>query len=229
MKSGSLAIIQDQGKELETYRRNLTRDGFEVEDFLEVRQKYTDLNGDILGISGRAALQIPEETESVEIDDGSISVAKVPEIGWVYTDILYVPDEFVIIGSGVKNPVISLIEEAMDGHVEKAEIDLRKHSEYLQDEVGKENVNPWKIGFYGKSGNANNGVVHGDQLLEDSDLGSILQQTIPNQLGFSFPRDGRKMKTFVTESGYVEVYQPDNFDTAEYLQFIRSDILEFTN
>lgn len=81
------------------------------------------------------------------------------------------------------------------------------------------------MGFYGHEGPAENGVVHGESVLEDSVFGEALESSKKNQLGLKIDHDGREFKMAITRSGYVEVYQPANLDTAEFAAFVRDEVL----
>jgi len=220
MKAGLIGLVDGEIDSIESFSRTTENRGYELREALEIRQTFTDLSGDLIGHSGRAAVQRVVENEDVEIgSEGDITVGETPEVTTLYSEFLIVPNEFVAVGSGSGSFVFDLIGSYTDTTVQEAEINLKSYSQTRPE------ANPWKIGFYGKQGNAENGVVHGDGLLDDDDLGEILIDTATNQLGLEFEKDGVVFKVFITESGYVEVYQPSNLDSAEYLNFVSSEVM----
>lgn len=76
-------------------------------------------------------------------------------------------------------------------------------------------------------GNAKNGVVHGTDLLHDDELSAILHESNLNQLGVEYPYDGQMLKINMAESGYFEVYQPSNYESEDYLQFILEEVTHY--
>lgn len=225
MNSGVLAIVDGSIEHVEPFIDTVEKEGFDAEQCLEISQEISDLNGNTIAYEGKAAEQFVTEAESVTVRDesNSISVSQEPQLEWKYTNFLLVPDDLLIIDSSAGRFLFSLLESKFDVNIERAEIHLRAYRESLDKD--RNEVEPWKIGFYGREGNADNGVIHGTDLLGDDTLGNILAHNATNQLGLTYRRDGTQMKTFVSESGYVEVYQPDNYDTSNFVSFIKEEIL----
>lgn len=76
-------------------------------------------------------------------------------------------------------------------------------------------------------GNAENGVVHGTDLLHDDELSGVLHESNLNQLGLEYPYNGQMLKVNMAESGYFEVYQPSNYESEDYLQFILDEVTHY--
>jgi len=221
MKAGVIGLIHGDFEKLESFHHVKERGGSEIRESIEVRQTYTNLSGHPIGQSGRAAVQRVTDSEEVQIsDDGSISVTESSELTTHYTEFLVVPGEFVVTRSRAGSFIFDLIESEFDVTIESARLNLKSYAST------KPEAEPWKIGFYGKQGNAENGVVHGDQLLNDQELGMVLADSPTNQLGLEYTKGEQLVKIFATESGYVEVYQPNNYDSAEFLNFVSDEIIE---
>ena len=90
-------------------------------------------------------------------------------------------------------------------------------------------IDIWKVGFYETHKLAENGVVHGNSLLSDEDIGTVLNNSKKNQLGIDYSFNGQPVRVFIAESGYVEIYQPNNFSSMEFATYIRDQIIPNTS
>jgi len=52
-----------------------------------------------------------------------------------------------------------------------------------------------------------------------------LDSTKKNQLGLDYEYDGTFIRMLATESGYVEVYQPNKFDTCDFSEYVKKELL----
>lgn len=85
----------------------------------------------------------------------------------------------------------------------------------------------WQAGFYDRLGTAQKGVVYGEDVLDDEDIGDPLRDAQINQLGLEYEYDGDQMKITLTESGYIEVYQPSEFDSGEFATYLQNQIRQY--
>ncbi|AZQ14517.1 hypothetical protein DOS48_06545 [Halorubrum sp. PV6] len=69
--------------------------------------------------------------------------------------------------------------------------------------------------------------MYGENVFSDDEIGEVLERSQLNQLGLQFERDGQIIKTTMSESGYVEIYQPSNFESEDYAEFILNDLTSF--
>jgi len=169
---------------------------------------------------GRAAVETIEEREQVDISDGEITQKQTPTKVTKYTRFLSCPGEFVVAGDSSGVFVFDLIASQHPGAtVMESEFDLRG---YL---LEQENADPWKAGFYGKSGKAENGVIHGDQVFDDSDFGEVVGDCQLNQIGLQIKDETSKIKMTAAESGYIEVYQPSDFSSEEFADYILNSVI----
>jgi hypothetical protein len=108
--------------------------------------------------------------------------------------------------------------------VQRAELDLNA---YADEYYNADEINPWQVGFYGNIGDAEKGVVYGDDVFSDTQIGEVLERSQLNQLGLEYPVLGQELKVTMAESGYIEVYNPSNYETNEFAEYIYSEISDY--
>ncbi|WP_152419366.1 hypothetical protein [Halobiforma nitratireducens] len=170
---------------------------------------------------GQAAIEEISSVEETDIVDGGIDTYKKPRKIVKTTYFLHVPGNFVVASSGEGRFVFDLISREFSNSVDRIEFDI---DSYI-DEIYDEGINPWKVGFYDNVGNAENGVLHGENILSDSEFEEVFKSAKKNQVGLNHSYDGKEIKNFVTESGYVEIYQPSDFSTGEFATYIEDALL----
>ncbi len=220
MKAGVIGIPDGDFDEVESYQESVEVDEHDLERCIEV-QYSQEIDG-IIVQKGRAALESLEEQNSIEIIDGSIRVQNRTQPVTKYTEFVLVPGEFVAASSGGGTFAFDLIGSQIGVGITRAELDLDGYFNVQED---KYDAVPWKAGFYGHLGNAENGVVYGESVLEDGDFGNAIADSQINQIGISYSHGDEILKVNVTESGYVEIYQPDNYEEGEFAKFIIEEIL----
>jgi len=222
MKAGIIATTDATFENLDEFDRTVTKDGMEAREVLNLSGRFTDLSGDTIGIHGRLAIEEPVERDSVYVsDEGEIAETQSTELEWQHTDFLIAPGQFVIAGKGgFTENLFRVLEAEAESYINQANLNLRA---YLEENEGS----TWKMGFYGKEGNANNGVVHGSGVLEDSEVGRLLADHPLNQLGIEFENEGVNYKLFISENGYMEFYEPDDMESAEFITFIEENMMDY--
>lgn len=183
--------------------------------------------------TGRAALQALESEEQVRINQSDNSINVVEDANVVktnYTEFIIVPGEFVAVRSGNGTFAFQLISGQTDAAtIKRAEIDLTGLANSYEDESRAESATPWQVGFYGNSGGADKGTLYGNNVFTDSDFGEYIRDLPKNQLGLELDNGKDSIKMTAAESGYVEVYQPSNYDSEEFAEFIINHILQHTD
>jgi hypothetical protein len=220
MKAGVIGIPDGDFGAVESNQTTVETDEHELEHCIEVQ--YSQQIGGITVQKGRAALESLEEQDSIEIVDGAIRVQSRTQPVTKYTEFVHVPGKFVAVSSGGGTFAFDLIGSQVGVGINRAEIDL---DSYFNVQKDKYDAVPWKTGFYGHLGKAENGVVYGESVLEDGDFGNAIADSQMNQIGLSYSRGDEILKVNVTESGYVEIYQPDNYEEGEFAEFIIEEIL----
>jgi hypothetical protein len=168
--------------------------------------------------TGRAAMEDIVSSEEAQILEDSISVREKSNKVTKFTNFALLPDEVVIVSSGRGRFVFELLTEHTDCVVTRSKINLNSFIESHPE------ANPWKVGFYENIGDAENGVVHGNKLLSGTEISNILKKSKKNQLGAEHSFNSELIKMFAAEGGYVEIYQPSEFETAEFVEYVDSEI-----
>lgn len=222
MKAGIIATVDGQTDAIESFEEEVQIPDHEVyssiKQCVQIRETL-ELADNRVAQLGRAAVDEISTNEKAEIENGEIRVSEKPEMVTKYTEFLLVPGSFIAASSGSGRFVFDLISSHTGSEISPVEFDLNG---FIGD---RESADPWKVGFENRTGNAENGVVHGEELLTDGELGNALTDSKKNQIGLEYSSDGHLLKVFVAKSGYVEVYQPSNYDSREFIDFIESDLL----
>jgi len=226
MRAGVIGNIHGEFSEIESFHSTTKQDGATFTRSLQVNQTKSLEDGSPVFI-GEAATQVIEESESIviESDTGDIEIAKRGHKEGKYTEFVAVPGEFMVVGSGDGTFAFDLLQEQHPGtRVERVNLDL---NEYAKDYYKADGVNPWQVGFYGNIGSAEKGVVYGDNVIADSEIGDALDRSQVNQLGLEYEMLGYDMKMTMAESGYIEVYNPSNLESEEFAQYIQEEIMDY--
>jgi hypothetical protein len=179
---------------------------------VDVRKQRTDDSGREV-IIGAAAKQKEIDRSSVAIDGTSVEEINISETTADYTEFVAVPDEFIVVDSSSGTFLFDLIGRHTGAYIERASLDLNDFIDSL------DNKQTWQVGIYDHFGKAEKGTLYGNNLLNDEDFGEILGIADKNQLGITYTQGDTKYKLTMTESGYVDVYDPD-FDSEEFAEFV---------
>lgn len=219
MKAGILGVAEDNFEAIDSFEYTTEHGDKELTHCVEIRQS---INSDNMEIQrGRAAVQELSDEETVEIRDGQISVTNRTKPVTRYTEFLLVPGEFMVVENGGGTFAFDLVGSQVGTQISRAEINLQEFWD------ATDGVSPWKAGFYAHQGQAETGVVYGDDVLKDSDFGGGIDDAQLNQLGLDYSPEDDAVKMSVTESGYIEIYQPDNYDEIDFVRYISSQILPY--
>lgn len=226
MKAGVVGLVHGELESISSFHDTFERDGTEFTYSFQIENTdYTEDGHEVL--SGQAATQEVEDETSVSVDreTGEIVVHDEPIKKGKHTRFVAVPDEFVAVKSGSGTFVFDILSfEYNISGVNRAEIDLNSYAERYYTAEG---VDPWQVGFYGNIGNAEKGVVYGEDVFSDDEIGEVLERSQLNQLGLQWEEDGYILKTTMSESGYVELYQPSSYGSTEFSEFILNKVYEF--
>lgn len=221
MKAGVIAIVDDAELDLSDYHMTQEEDGHELARTIRVDEVRTTLDGDEVYF-GEAAKDSLVDTDIFTIsDDGEIEAEAVTEEQTQKADFVYFPDEFMMVGSSSGTFAFGLVEEAITASVEQADIKLKELPEVLEDAA------LWKAGFSGRevTKGADKGTLYGNKVTEDKDLAEALEEANWSQAGILHTWDGMQVKNMVAESGYCQVYQPEDADGTTFVQYVRDNII----
>lgn len=221
MKAGVLALPSGGGAlEDSGYPYTRKENGHELRSTLEVKGYLRDLEGFEI-TTGSVGHQSTNDIRTYTIDDSGNLVVKEERTDVVtdVTDIVYVPNELLLTESLEDEYAYEVLDVALEGKINPAHIDLSAFVDSLSD------VNLWMGGFYDRDAPVDAGTAFGE-IEEDEEVQKILEESEKNQLGVTdLKYNGRTLKIRITESGYVEVYQPSDMDTVEFTRFIRDLVL----
>jgi len=225
MKSGVVGLIHGNIDDLSSFHNQFEREGTEFRHSFQVHNTdYTTSGKKVL--TGQAATQEIEDSKSVTIDDGNgeIIVQEESTVQGKYTEFVAVPDEFIAVKSGAGTFLFDILSYQYNQDVTRANMDL---NEYAEEYYTAEGVDPWQVGFYGNVGNAEKGVVYGENVFSDDEIGEVLERSQLNQLGLQYNEGEYVIKNTLSESGYVELYQPSNFVSTDFAEFVIQNLIQY--
>jgi hypothetical protein len=218
MQRGVIGRIDGGLGRIDSFSRTREEDGFELSETVDVtRVKRTPGGLDVT--LGQAARQEVAEREAVTLSNGGISTSTDVGVETSHTDFLTVGDEFAAVGSSDGTFAFDLLAERFGVDVARASVDLDSLW------AGLDAPTPWKVGFFGNDGPVENGVVHGEDVLEDGVFGRAISELEKNQLGVLIEDGDRSFKFLITASGYLELYQPRDLETAGFAEFVAENVL----
>lgn len=221
MKRGILARVDGTLGRLGDVVTTREEDGQELTDIIEVTSvKRTPDGLDIT--AGRAATQELTTTDSVSISNRSISVSSDATVETKLTEFIAVGDEFVAVDSSAGTFAFDLLSDHVDATISRANVNLDDFWVSLND------ATPWKVGFYGHDGPVENGVVHGESVLDDGVFGNAIADLQKNQLGVRTEIEGEEYKFMLTSSGYLDLYRPTEIESSGFATFISDRVLPYT-
>lgn len=218
MKAGVLGVVDGTFKVVDSFSETVSEDGHELERCLTIDRVFSLPSGE-MAFEGRAAADTIATETATTIENGDIHVDEREQTVTQYVEFVGIPGEFVVVDSGDGAFAFDFIGRETNSSIDRATVDL---DEFV---AAREGATPWKAGFYGPAETDVNGVFHGADLRDE--MGDVLENSSLNQLGLSYEHDGDDVKMTATRSGYVELYRPASFDSAEFLEYIREEILPF--
>ncbi|WP_440769353.1 hypothetical protein [Natronorubrum sp. DTA28] len=222
MDSGVIGLVDGHFEEPESFIRSREDGKFELNRALDIRKPLRGPDG-TTAYQGYAAIQRVEEVDSFEFSNEEIISTEERSKNTYYTEFVVVPDSFAIISSGSGEFFFDLLNEQTGATIERANFDLYS---FLNEHT---DANQWQAGFYGNEGQAKKGTVYGENVLDDGDVGEVLAHSKLNQLGLEYDYEDFTTKMTVTESGYLDLYQPSNLETEQFLQYISDEILHHSS
>jgi hypothetical protein len=222
MKSGVIGLVDGNGQELESFEKTNEKNDEILKACVEILRSQTSYRNNLTIQFGRAAIEKPTTQDSINIFDGSISVSESTSIETLYTEFIFVPGEFTVVSNGSGTFAFDLFTTNLPGvDVDRGKIDLNPHVESVPEGV------PWQVGFYGNVGEAEKGTIYGDNVLRDERMGPVVQSSQKNQIGLTIENNSETIKYTITESGYIEIYQPSNYEEQEFTAFIQDHVLPY--
>ena len=223
MKSGVIGLVDGNGQELESFEKTNEQNDENLKACVEILRTQTSDHDNSTIQFGRAVIEKPTTQDSIDIVDGSINVSESTSIETLYTEFVFVPGEFAVVSNGSGTFAFDLFTTNLPGvNVDRGKIDLNPHVESVPEGV------PWQVGFYGNVGEAKKGTIYGDNVLRDERMGPVVESSQKNQISLTIEDGSETIKYTITESGYIEIYQPSNYEEQEFTAFIQDHVLPYT-
>jgi len=218
MQAGILAKIDGDFPEVKSETWTIDSGGVELERCIEKTDTYYGVGGDVIAYQGRAALEEYVTEDSVEVSDGHIEVSERNRSIFRTTEFLVSPNGLAVVRSGSGAFAFDLLATQLGANISRADINLDSFA------AENESADPWKVGFYGKSGPAENGVLYGDEIWDDPEFGELLQKQAKNQLGVDIDWNEDRLRVTMARSGYVEIYSPDELSSKRFIRFLLDSV-----
>lgn len=217
MQAGIIGTVDGRFEDIDSFSDTRQEGPFELESALSLRRPIEGPNN-TKAFHGDAAIQRVEERPSFEMQDGHIVSTQEPQISTYITEFVIAPDSFVVVESSSGLFAFDLLSQQTGASIKRGEIYLYP---LLDDTEGES----WQAGFYGNSGNAENGVLYGENVIQSEAAEDLVFNSTINQLGLEELEYGElSVKMTATESGYIEIYNPD-LKIDQFLEFIDEFIL----
>lgn len=214
MKAGVIGVVDEEFKYVDSISDTVEEGESEFARALDVQRVFSLPSGDA-AFEGVAAREVQRREEVADVQGSEIDVRTETRTKTIHVGVAGVPGEFVVAGNSRGRYAFDLVGKEAGVTVERATLDL--------DDLFEANggAQPWRVGVAGGV----NGVFHGEDLRQSHDLDGLREDGTLNQLGLAYDYDGEDLKMTATRSGYVEVYQPSSFDTGDYLEYLREQIV----
>ncbi|WP_306056956.1 hypothetical protein [Natronococcus wangiae] len=220
MQRGILGLVEGDFSTLESFRDTTEQSGFELNRGIDIARSERLSNGQPVFVGRAGAEEVVTEDE-VAVSESRIGIKEVPKKSTKYAEFVTAPGDFVLVDSGSGSFAFDLIARHMDCLISRAEIDLQRFFESMEEY----NPEVWKLGFRGFGSQTQNGVVYGNNVTEDSNFGEMLNGADKNQLGLSYSSGEDGIMMTITQSGYIEIYSPSNYETEEFAEYVASNVL----
>lgn len=190
---------------------------------LNIRDRGTLRSGDRYAV-GEVANRKEERNEvPVIADDGDISLTHEDQVARKYSVWAVVPGEFVVAWDewATKQLYFNFpMDEPTDQNIWLN--GLYRETDFIQ---------LTSIGFRGRQDSAEKGTVHGaGNVTNDEALGTELNadSSYLNELRYAHDWDGHVVEGYIAASGYVELYEPSDFGTEHFLEYVQDFVYPHT-
>lgn len=218
MKKGAIAKCIGDFESIDTsdYPLTETRLGETLRRTLNVDGAQTDFQGNA-AIVGRGARQDARTVKRLDISESGELVQQNDdvEVTTEAGEFMVSAGEYIVAESTKKTFLHTLVAAATDTESKRYDVDIDGLIDAHPD------ATYWMGGIYDKDGDADTSDAYGDgDIFEDEDFGEVFRNSKKNRIGMMFEFETQTVKMLVTESGYVEVYRPSDFDTLQFKRLI---------
>lgn len=221
MKAGILGLLNSAETPIDKLVGTANRDGVDYQYCIKPDETFHPDGLSKPVQTGEAALEMPEQVEQKLIEDDDIIEETRTKTRTKHTNWILVPDKIAVVENGEGQFFFDLLSAEFNYEANRAKLDLTSMgSDYEETDL-------WQAGFYDRLGTAQKGVIYGEDVLGDEDIGDSLRDAQINQLGLEYEYDGERLKVTLTESGYIEIYQPSEFDSGVFATYLQDEIMRY--
>lgn len=211
MLSGHIASIESSNDDISEFQ-SVVPDTAEFEKYVNIENEFTLSTGSEV-TQGFAVEEYPQEYEAVDVDgngNGEISVGTKERVEKKWTRYWILEDEYVIVENAKGKFAFKLIEAALDGEVEGLSLNL---AQIVRDHPGQ-----WMGGFEERSDNVRNGILYGDSIEFDGDMGDAFLNSDKKMIGPDIDYGGEALRLRIG-GGWFQILSPGDYTREEYLEF----------
>lgn len=209
---------------LDPPENDITTTKFRHGDAIEVEEVQEDLSG-VYVYSGTAAHEGSKEVDAPVVnDDGTIDETARMIDDPKLTEWFAVPDAnpgFAAIDASDGDFAFNQLSSITGGWIEDAVYNLYAFTDYLE----QQNAKFWQV-VWSDSNEA--GTWYPDGAETDDAITRRGLENSPKQVGFRYTYHGRMVRGTIAESGYCEIYYPEDWAAPEMAQFVREELLQFS-
>lgn len=220
MKSGLIGSVRGDFTAVQSVQTTVSQGEHELQQCLDIQRVFSTPGGS-MAFEGRAAVEVVRTRETAEIDGVEVTVATERGKETRFTNFVGIPGEFVVVDSGKGTFAFDLLAEETGTEIERGAFDIESFYERHPD------ASTWKAGFTG-TGEASNSIIYGENLGESQEFERLHTGENLTQLGVGHDYDGRQVKMTATRNGYAAVYDPSEFESGEFLDYVRDQLVQYT-
>ena len=223
--SGVIATIDGELGEPQDFHHTWEKDDYQLSAHINFNRKSMNLKGDVIAHHAKAAEQKLEKEEAADVDeDGVIKVQEKLTPVWKMTEFWIVqkqnPGNFIVARNSEGTFVFDLFSKATGTDIEQVKFDL--------DEIVSDFPGQWVGGFEERPGRVQSGLLYGDDIEDDIEMGDPFQRTRnKNVIGPKIDYRGQKLKVKVGADGWVQIVSPGSYPRDAYLDFIKDVMLNY--
>lgn len=204
-----------------------TRDkqGHELKSAITFNNQIMDVSGDTIAISGQAARQELNSSQEVCPIDGDIQVTTQKRPEWKHTDFWAVKttdgSDFVVAENSGGVFAFDLLENITGLEFTKVRFQL--------DDIRSDFPGQWVGGFEKRSGQVESGLLYGNEIEDDTEMGDPFRQTSnKNVIGPKISYRGNDLKLKIGRDGWVQVVKPGTYQRESYLRFVEDVMMSYS-
>lgn len=221
--SGIIATIEDDVGNLADHYEEWEEHDFELQASIEFDHQIIDLRDNVIAKRATAAEQTLERVSQPSIENNGIDITEERKPVWNWTTLWVVqdaePQDFVVVKNSDGIFAFDRLEDALSTELSQARFDLES---IIDDFPGQ-----WVGGFEERQARVQSGMLYGDDIERDSDMGRPFMNSPKSMIGPIVDYRGDRLKLKIGQDGFVQVVAPGDYSREAYLNFIEDVMLEY--